>query len=99
MTINIQYVGMATSESMNAFVNEKLEKLAVKYEDIIAVEVYFENLNDPKGNGKVCKMEVSLPGPRVFAESDESNYELAAKNTISDLDVQLRKRKELLRAH
>ena len=99
MTINIQYVQMATSESMNAYVEKKLEKLGKKYEWIISAEVHFEKQNDPAGNGKICKIELSLPGPRIFASSNERNYELAVKNTLNDLERQLRKRKQIFKTH
>jgi putative sigma-54 modulation protein len=36
---------------------------------------------------------LSLSGPRIFASSNEKNYELALKNTIGDLEDQLEKRK------
>lgn len=98
MTINIQYVHMATSEAMNTYVTEKLEKLGKKYEWIIGAEVHFEVQADPKGKGKICKIELSLPGPRIFATSDEKNYELAVKETISDLEKQLKKRKDTFKA-
>ena len=42
MTINIQYVHMATSEAMDAYVTKKLEKLGKKYEWVIGAEVHFE---------------------------------------------------------
>jgi ribosomal subunit interface protein len=99
MTINIQYVHMATSETMNTYVTEKLENLGKKYEWIIGAEVHFEVLPDPKGKGKICNIELSLPGPRIFATSDEKNYELAAKNTISDLEKQLKKRKDVFKTY
>jgi putative sigma-54 modulation protein len=38
-------------------------------------------------------VELSLAGPRIFASSNEKNYELALKNTIEDLEDQLKKRK------
>lgn len=98
MTINIQYVHMATSEAMNTYVTEKLEKLGTKYEWIIGAEVHFEVQADPKGKGKICKIELSLPGPRIFATSDEKNYELSVKETISDLEKQLKKRKDTFKA-
>ena len=99
MTINIQYVRMATSEAMNAYVTKKIEKLGKKFEWIIKAEVKFEVVKDPKGKGKICKMELSVPGPRIFAESEEHNYELAVKNTISDLEIQLKKRKQTFQTH
>ena len=99
MTINIQYVNMAASEAMNEYVSERLKKLGKKYEWIISAQVHFEVQPDPKGKGKICKIELSLPGPRIFASSNEKNYELSVKNTISDLEKQLKKRKEIYKTH
>jgi putative sigma-54 modulation protein len=99
MTINIQYVQMASSEAMNDYVSERLEKLGKKYEWIIRAEVHFEVQADPKGKGKICKIELSLPGPRIFATANEKNYELSVKNTIADLEKQLKKRKETYKTY
>lgn len=99
MTINIQYVHMATSEAMNEYVTGKLQKLAKKYEWVIGAEVHFEVEHKSKEKGKICKMELSLPGPRIFASSNEDNYEDAVKNTIKDLEKQLKKRKQTFQTH
>lgn len=99
MTINIQYVRMATSETMNEYVTNKLEKLGKKYEWVISAGVHFEVENNAKTNGKICKIELSLPGPRIFATSNERNYELAVKNTLKDLETQLKKRKQVYSTH
>jgi len=99
MTINIQYVHMATSDAMNTYVTEKLENLANKYDWVINAQVHFEVENDPKGKGKICKMELSAPGPRIFATSNEETYENAVKKTIKDLEKQLKKRKENFTKH
>ncbi len=99
MTINIQYVNMATSEAMNTYVQDKLGKLGKKYEWVISAQVNFEVIHDPKGKGKICSMELSLPGPRIFATSNEKNYESAVKETIKDLEIQLKKRKHQFSTH
>ncbi len=99
MTVNIQYVRMATSETMNEYVIERLNKLGKKYDWIISAQVHFEVEHNDKDKGKICKMELSLPGPRIFASSNEANYEDAVKNTISDLERQLKKRKEIYKTH
>jgi ribosome-associated inhibitor A len=99
MTINIQYVHMATSEAMNEYVTKKLEKLNNKYEWIISAEVHFEHEHGSKTKGKICKMELSVPGPRIFAASNEKNYELAVKETLKDLERQLKKRKQTFQTH
>ena len=99
MTINIQYVQMATSEAMSEYVTNKLNKLSKKYDWLIKADVHFKHEKSPKTKGKICKMELSLPGPRIFATSNEKNYEIAVKETIKDLVVQLKKRKEVYKTH
>ena len=99
MKVNIQFVSMPTSEAMERYTTEKLQKMARKHEWLIHADVFFKREKDPKGNGRICEMELSLPGPRIFASSNEKNYELAVKNTISDLQKQLTKRKELVKSH
>lgn len=99
MKINIQYVHMATSETMNAYVTEKLERLYKKFDWIIKAEVHFEIEHNDKSKGKICKIELSAPGPRLFATSNEENYENAVKQTLKDLEIQLKKRKQIFQAH
>ncbi len=90
---------MATSEAMNEYVKGKLQKLSRKYEWLIGAEVHFEVEHNAKQKGKICKMELSLPGPRIFASSNEDNYEDAVKNTIKDLEKQLKKRKNTFQTY
>ncbi len=99
MTINIQYVQMATSESMDNYVTKKLNQLHKKYEWIINAEVHFGVEHKAKEKGKICKIELSAPGPRLFASSHEDNYEDAVKRTIKDLEIQLKKRKEVFKTY
>ncbi|MFC5048072.1 ribosome hibernation-promoting factor, HPF/YfiA family [Aquimarina hainanensis] len=99
MTINIQYVQMATSDTMSEFITKKLEKLGERYDWIIKADVFFKKENDPTGKGKICDIQLSLPGPQIFASSNETSFELAGKETLSDLEKQLKKRKEALKAY
>ncbi|MFD2564414.1 ribosome hibernation-promoting factor, HPF/YfiA family [Aquimarina rubra] len=99
MKTNVQFVQMPTSEYMEGYVQEKLEKLYKKYDWIIKSDVFFKKENDPKGNGKICDIELSLPGPKIYATSNEKNYELAVKETISDLERQLKKRKQEMKPY
>lgn len=94
MTVTFQYVDIDASEWLSEHATEKLNKLAHKYEWIIGAEVFFKEDNNEPVNSKICNIRLSLPGPRVFATSNEKNFEMAIKETISDLEVQLKKRKE-----
>lgn len=97
MTINMQYVQMPESESLSAIVNRNLRKLANKYQFIIRANVFFKLGNGTDGNNKICEIQLSAPGPRIFAKSTEDNFEKAAAKTVTDLERQLRKRKEKFR--
>lgn len=99
MKIDIQFINMPVRETLEANIINKLNKLAKKYDLIINVSVFIKKENDPKGKGKICEMEISLYGPRIFASSNEKSYEEAVKNTISDLDKQLNKRYSKIRPY
>ena len=99
MTINIQYVKMPTSEAMNEYVEKKLQKIAAKYEWLIRAEVSFKMENNVYGKGNICEIELSLPGPKIFAATTEVSFEAAAKETLLDLERQLKKRKAKMTTH
>ncbi|MEP3836793.1 MAG: HPF/RaiA family ribosome-associated protein [Algibacter sp.] len=99
MTVNFQYVGVDVSETLSAFTKEKLEKLFNRYEFLINASVHFKQDDKDHNNGKICNIELSLPGPRIFATSNERNYEVSVRETISDLERQLKKRKEVYKTH
>ena len=99
MTVNFQYVDIDASEWLSEHTKEKLDKLAHKYEFIVSAEVFFkEDKNEPV-NSKICNIRLSLPGPRIFATSNEKNYEMAVKETINDLEKQLKKRKQTYKTY
>lgn len=99
MNIDIQYVGMATSESMDTIMIKKLNRLAKRYNWIIRAQVFFRMEKDPTGKGKICEIELSAPGPRIFAKSNEGHFEKAAVATLGDLERQLEKRKEVFKRY
>ncbi len=99
MEINVQFVKMRSGEVMDAFVRKKLNKLEKRYDWIIKADVFYKLEKDPKKKGKICDIQLSVPGPRIFATSNEETFELATDNSIRDLDKQLKKRKADMRPH
>jgi putative sigma-54 modulation protein len=93
MEINIQFVKMPTSEHMEAFAIKKLKKLVKRYDWIMKANVFYKLEKDPKGKGKICDIQLSLPGPRIHASSNKEGFEFATDETIRDLEKQLKKRK------
>ena len=84
---------MNASESMSAYVSKKLQNIEKKYDWVIRTDVFFKLENDASEKGHICEMEVSLPGPKIFAISNEKNFEMAVKETVMDIETQLKKRK------
>lgn len=100
MEINVQFVKMNTSETMETYVRNKMGKLAKKYDWVLQANVFFRKENDPKGKGKICEAQLILKGrPKIFASSSEKNFEMAVKETLNDLEKQLEKRKNEMRPH
>ena len=99
MTINIQFINLDYSDSLAEFTKEKLNKMAEKYDWLIGADVFFKEEGTNPEKGKICNIKLSLPGPQIFATSDEKNYEMSVKETISDLEIQLKKRKQTFMAH
>ena len=99
MKLDIQFVRMPVSEALEAYTRKKLESLYRKYDRLIHASVFFKHENDKTELGKICEIELSLNGPRIFAAANEKNYEMAVKHAISNLEKQLVKRKNIMNAH
>ncbi|MBZ9728586.1 HPF/RaiA family ribosome-associated protein [Salegentibacter sp. JZCK2] len=99
MLINIQFIKTKGSEVLTQIVSKNLNKLSDKYDWLIKAEVFFKEENDPTGKSKICEIELSAPGPRIFASSTEESFELAIKKTVFELEQQLKKRKAVFVAH
>ncbi|MAN58780.1 MAG: 30S ribosomal protein S30 [Flavobacteriaceae bacterium] len=99
MQIHIQYLKLDVSETLDQFTTKKLRKLAEKYDWLIRAEVWFKKGQDKGGTDSICEIELSAPGPRLFASSTEAHFEAAVKESVADLERQLKKRKAQLTAH
>lgn len=99
--IQIQFVKIPTSESLTEFIRTKVESLLNKYPWVIKAQVYIKKQQKHIGKECICEIELSLPGPRLFASSENRNFELAVKHSISELTHQLErtKHKNLVKQH
>ena len=94
MNIEIQFVGFKKSESLEDQINKKLGKLSDRYNWITNAAVFLKQENSNEDKNCSCDIRLSVPGPQLFAESTEVNFNAAINETISDLSVQLEKKKE-----
>ncbi|WP_034925150.1 HPF/RaiA family ribosome-associated protein [Gillisia sp. CAL575] len=94
-----QFVQLTKSERLEELTQKKLDKLENKYDWIIRADVFFKKQDGMEPKGFICNIKLSVPGPQVFAESNESSFEAAMAETVSDLDRQLSKRKAQMNTH
>jgi putative sigma-54 modulation protein len=100
MNITFEYDGVRASERLEELVTKKLNKMESKYDFIVQAHVFLriQNTSSPM-SGKICKIQVSVPGPQIFAETNSKSFEASIQETIGDLDRQLSKKKEKMKAH
>ena len=99
MKTHIQFVNSDTQPSAGQLVQRKLDNLENKYDWVISADVMFKEEKSTNGKGKVCAIELSLPGPRIHASSNEDSFEAAAAETVRDIEKQLKKRKAEMQNH
>lgn len=100
MNINFEYDDVKASNRLEIMAASKLEKLLDKFDFIVRADVFFktENTSSPE-TGMICKIRLSAPGPRLFAESSNGNFETSIAATIDDLHRQLQKRKAKMKPY
>lgn len=99
MVVNIQYQKMKSSESLNKILLKKMNGLGEKYSWVIKANVLFKVENDKIGENSICEIELSAPGPRMFAKSKSNNFEKSMSETVGEIKRQLEKRQGMFIKH
>lgn len=100
MDTHFNYVHVSASDRLEGFTQEKLNKLKNRYDFIVNADVYFKTENSTSNNhGRICEIQLNVPGPELFVSANEENFEKAVYKTVGDLKRLLQKRKEKMKAH
>jgi len=99
MKVTVQFLNVEKSPYVEELLMKKLNKVFKKYDWIIQANVFYKLEKESVGKGKICEIRLSVPGPRIFASSDEDSFEKATDETINDLKRQLRTRKGDMKPH
>lgn len=94
MRFNIHSGQSIISRQEQDLLKEKIDRLGVKYDWIVGADVFFKEENNNSYKDKICEIKLSVPGPIVFAHAKAKEFDVAILETISDLEVLLRKRKD-----
>lgn len=100
MDINFEYDDVQASPRLEELATAKINNLVDKYDFIIRADVFFKTENTSSDEtGMICNIRISAPGPRLFAEASHDSFEASIKESVNDLDRQLKKRKEKMKSH
>lgn len=98
MNINFEYDDVKASNRLEIMAAKKLEKLLDKFDFIVRADVFFKTENTSSPNtGMICNIRLSMPGPRLFAESSTASFEASIASSVEDLNRQLEKRKSKMK--
>lgn len=96
MEFIFEYQNVSASERLENLTREKLHRLQTKFSFVHRADIFFKTENRSDNNGMVCTIRLSIPGPRLAAETKASNFESAISETVRDLNRQLAKREETM---
>ena len=75
------------------FVNEKVNKLQLFFDQIIAGEVFLRLDKNSEKENKVAEVKILMPGKELFAKKQCKSFEEAADLAVEALRRQVRKHK------
>jgi putative sigma-54 modulation protein len=97
MKVSINAVKFKTDKKLEAFINEKVEKLSGVYDGIMGSEVTLKLENAETQDNKVAEIRLLIKGNDLFAKKQSATFEEATDTAIDALRKQLDKHKMKLR--
>lgn len=98
MTTHVQFIKIQTSETLKDKTNNLVNKLRQRFDWVESVSVSYKEGKGNTDKNKICEVEISTPTPRLFVSVTDFSYEAALKIALNDMERQLKKRKEILKA-
>ena len=96
MKITIQSPKITVSESQEEFITNKLTRLDRLYDHIENCHVVFKKEKTDLKSSIIIEVKVAIPGNDLFASETSDSFELAVDKVYSNLESQLKKKKDKL---
>lgn len=89
MDIIIQHLGFETSETLDAFIHEKVN--ALKSDTAIRANVTLYFASDGNPDNQVCEIRLEIPGNDLFVKKGTVHFETSVSECVDILQKQLKK--------
>jgi len=97
MNVKINSVHFKADKKLEAFINEKLEKLHIFFEGVIGSEVILKTENTDSRENKIAEVRLVIKGYDLFAKKEATTFEEAIDLAAEALRKQLVKHKDKVR--
>jgi putative sigma-54 modulation protein len=97
MDIKMHSIRFDADQKLLDFVNTKVKKLPIVYDDILGAEVFLRLNKDSDRENKLVEIKLDVKGHTVFAKKQCKSFEEATDLSIDALKKQLVKRKAKIR--
>lgn len=94
MEIQVHSVHFTADQKLIDFINEKVSKLGLFYDGIIAAEVYLKLDKEHAHDNKIGEVKILIPGKELFAQKQSKSFEEAIDLSVEALRKQVIKQKE-----
>lgn len=94
MDFKVNTVNFSADEKLVEFIREKVKKLELIYDNIIASEIYLKVDKSESKENKVAEVKILLPGNELFASKQCKSFEEATDLAVQALKKQVSRHKE-----
>ena len=99
MKIGIQSIHFTADQKLLAFIQKRVDKLDLFYDQIIGGEVYLKLNNVADEANKTSEIKIMIPGSVLFAKETCKTFEEATDLAIESLRKQITKVKDKTKSH
>ena len=96
MTLNIQSPNITLKQEVIDFLNQKLNMLSRRYNEIISMDASFRIEKSSTNANKLCEIRLIISGYDLIASAQSKTFEAAISKTSEALERQIEKRKTKL---
>jgi len=93
MDFKVNTVHFTADEKLVNYIHDKVKKLEMIYDNIIASEIYLRIDKNESHENKVAEVKILLPGNELFAKKQCNSFEEAADSAVQALKKQVEKHK------
>lgn len=99
MNVTINAVHFKADKKLEAFINDKLEKLHTFFEGVIGSEVILKVDNTEDRENKIAEVRLLVKGYDLFAKKEAATFEAAVDLAADALRKQIVKHKDKVRGN